>query len=44
MKQIMSLKNLWYFERFIIWIPDYAKMLPENMTRMIALKVSTILK
>lgn len=34
MKKIMSLKNLWCFERFIIWIPDYAKVLPENMTRM----------
>jgi len=34
MKQIMSLKNLWYFERFIIWIPDYAKVLPQNMTGM----------
>lgn len=23
-----------YFEKCIIWIPDYAKMLPENMIRM----------
>lgn len=23
-----------YFEKFIIWKPDYAKMLPENMIKM----------